>query len=92
MIKLFLGIIAIAEVSRFIVDIITKLNEGRILKQTLEEQKKARAINADNLELTKSYKDRVEAFNDAVSKLGLNQKALHDMSMNLDKRMKVLEN
>ena len=81
MIKVVLIVIALAEVSRLIVDIASMIDSDRVLKQATQEQKNAVEINANNLELTKSYGDKIESFNNAVLALVIN----------LDKRIKVLE-
>ena len=91
MIKLFLGIIALAEVLRLIVDITNIIDSRQTMKQTLINTKNAVEINANNLELTKSYGDKVESFYNTVQALNSNQKVLNDMLISLDKRMKVLE-
>lgn len=91
MIKVVLIVIALAEVSRLIVDIINMIDSRQTMKQTLINTKNAVETNAENIELTKSYKDKVESFNNTVLALNSNQKRLNDMFLSLDKRMKVLE-
>ena len=91
MIKVVLIVIALAEVSRLIVDIINMIDSRQTMKQTLINMKNAVETNAENIELTKSYGDKVESFNNAVLALNSNQKRLNDMFLSFDKRMKVLE-
>ena len=91
MIKVVLIVIALAEVSRLIVDIVNMIDSRQTMKQTLINTKNAVETNAENIELTKSYKDKVESFNNAVLALNSNQKTLNDNFINFDKRMKVLE-
>ena len=91
MIKVVLIVIAFAEVLRVVIDAVSMINSNKAMKQTLINTKNAVKTNAENIELTKSYKDKVESFNNTVLALNSNQKILNDMLINLDKRMKVLE-
>lgn len=91
MIKIVLIVIALAEVSRLIVDVVNMIDSRQTMKQTLINTKNAVETNAENIKLTKSYKDKVESFNNDLLALNSNQRLLNDMFISLDKRIKVLE-